>query len=74
MGTPADAVALPRYSRAQVPDETADELQLGLDNTTESWKRANPAITLRLYARDRRDQESVNADALARAAQAGFGS
>jgi hypothetical protein len=32
----------------------------------------NPAITMRLYARDRRDQEQVNEDVLARAA-AGFG-
>lgn len=29
----------PLQSR-QVPDETDDELQLGLDNTAESWKRA----------------------------------
>jgi len=35
---------------------------------------ANPAVTLRLYARDRRDQGSVNEDVLARAAAAGFGS
>jgi integrase len=34
---------------------------------------ANPAITMRLYARDRRDQEQVNEDVLARAAAAGFG-
>ena len=34
---------------------------------------ANPAITMRLYARDRRDQERVNEDVLARAAAAGFG-
>jgi integrase len=34
---------------------------------------ANPAITMRLYARDRRDQEKVNEDVLARAAAAGFG-
>jgi integrase len=35
---------------------------------------ANPAITMRLYARDRRDQDRVNEDVLARAAQAGFAS
>ena len=35
---------------------------------------ANPAITMRLYARDRRDQNRVNEDVLARAAQAGFAS
>jgi integrase len=34
---------------------------------------ANPAVTMRLYARDRRDQERVNEDVLARAAAAGFG-
>jgi integrase len=35
---------------------------------------ADPAITMRLYARDRRDQQQVNEDVLARAAAAGFGS
>jgi integrase len=34
---------------------------------------ANPAFTLRLYARDRRDQQQVNEDVLARAQLAGFG-
>jgi integrase len=34
---------------------------------------ANPAITMHLYARDRRDQEHVNEDVLTRAAAAGFG-
>jgi integrase len=34
---------------------------------------ANPAVTMRLHARDRRDQERVNEDVLARAAAAGFG-
>jgi integrase len=34
---------------------------------------ANPAITMRLYARDRRDQGAVNEDVLSRAAVAGFG-
>ncbi len=34
---------------------------------------ANPAVTMRLYARDRRNQEQVNDDVLARAAAAGFG-
>jgi integrase len=33
----------------------------------------NPAVTMRLYARDRRDQERVNEDVLTRAAAAGFG-
>ena len=32
---------------------------------------SNPAITMRLYARDRRDQERVNEDVLARAAASG---
>jgi hypothetical protein len=34
---------------------------------------ANPGVTMRLYARDRRDQGRVNEDVLARAAAAGFG-
>jgi integrase len=33
---------------------------------------ANAAVTMRLYARDRRDQAEMNRDVLARAAQAGF--
>lgn len=33
---------------------------------------ANAAVTMRLYARDERNQEAVNADVLGRAAAAGL--